>query len=311
MNIYKIVTLNIYIFFFHLLSNKKCFKFSIIMSIYNTGKYLDDSIGSLIHQTIKFENIQVILVNDGSTDQTEEICLKYQKKYQKNIIYIKIEHSGVSQARNVGMKYANGTFINFLDSDDKWDHRAFHHILLFFQNFPDINFVAGRIKFFEAESHYHPLDYKFYKTRIVNLTEEYDCIQLSASSSVFRKSLLESNIFEKNILFCEDARFVNNILLVNPIMGLIKEAVYNYRRRVDFSSAVQKQKQNLNFYLGTPQLVFNYLINRSKELYNEIIPFIQFLVGYDILFRIHSPAFKFLDSNNLKKYILLIVISQI
>ena len=267
---------------------------------------MNDSINSLLTQTINFTNIQVILVNDGSTDETEEICLKYKNKYQKNIIYIKIEHSGVSQARNIGMNYATGTFINFLDSDDKWDYQAFHHILFFFKNFPDINFVAGRIKFFEADNHYHPLDYKFYKTRIVNLTKEYNSIHLSASSSVFRKSLLENNFFEKNILFCEDARFVNNILLVNPVMGLIKEAIYNYRRRADFSSAIQKQKQNLNFYLGTPLLVFNYLINRSKELYNEIIPFIQFLIAYDILFRIQSPAFKFLDSNNLKKYFLLI-----
>jgi len=85
MNIFKIISFNIYIFFFHLLSNKKCFKFSVVISIYNTGKYLDDSIGSLINQTIKFENIQVILVNDGSTDETEEICLKYKNKYQKNI----------------------------------------------------------------------------------------------------------------------------------------------------------------------------------------------------------------------------------
>ena len=86
MIIFKKINLNIYIIFFHFLSIKKCFKFSVIISIFNTGKYLDDSIGSLIHQTISFEDIQVILINDGSTDETEEICLKYQTKYKKNII---------------------------------------------------------------------------------------------------------------------------------------------------------------------------------------------------------------------------------
>jgi glycosyltransferase involved in cell wall biosynthesis len=75
----------IYIYIFFLLSFSKCFLFSVIISIYNTGRYLDDAIGSLINQTIDFKNIQVILVNDGSEDQTEEICLKYQKKY-KNIL---------------------------------------------------------------------------------------------------------------------------------------------------------------------------------------------------------------------------------
>ena len=56
------------------------------MAIYNTGRYLDDSIGSLYNQTIGFSNIQIILVNDGSIDNSEQICLKYQKLYSKNII---------------------------------------------------------------------------------------------------------------------------------------------------------------------------------------------------------------------------------
>ena len=59
------------------------------MAIYNTGRYLDDSIGSLLNQTINFDNIQIILVDDGSTDQTEEICLNYQNLYPKNIILLK------------------------------------------------------------------------------------------------------------------------------------------------------------------------------------------------------------------------------
>ena len=89
----------------------KCFDFSVIMAIYNTGKYLDDSIGSLINQTIGYEKIQIILVNDGSTDNSEEICLKLQKEYKENIIYIKIEHGGVSRARNEGLGIAQ--FFNF------------------------------------------------------------------------------------------------------------------------------------------------------------------------------------------------------
>ena len=75
------------------------------------------------------------MINDGSTDETEEICLKYQTKYKKNIIYIRIEHSGVSKARNIGMNYANGTFINFLDSDDKWDHQALNIFYYFLKIF--------------------------------------------------------------------------------------------------------------------------------------------------------------------------------
>jgi len=204
--------MKIYIIVFHLLTFGKCFIFTTIIAIYNVGRYLDDSIGSLISQTIDFKNIQIILVNDGSDDNSEEKCLKYQNIYKNNIIYIKINHSGVSKARNVGMIYSDGTYINFLDADDKWDHHAFNYFLYFFEKYTDIDFVAGRIQFFEAEKGYHPLDYKFYKTRIVNLSQEYNSIQLSASSSIFKKSSIEGNCFSEKVLFCEDSRFVNILL---------------------------------------------------------------------------------------------------
>ena len=75
------------IIFFNLFEFERCFLFSVIIAIYNAGKYLDDSICSLINQTIGFSKIEIILVNDGSTDQTEEICLQYQKKYKNNNLY--------------------------------------------------------------------------------------------------------------------------------------------------------------------------------------------------------------------------------
>jgi glycosyltransferase involved in cell wall biosynthesis len=106
----------------------------VIIPIYNTGRYLDEAIFSLLNQTIGFKNIQLILVNDGSIDQTEEISLKYKKAYPKNIIYIKIEHGGKSKAKNIGLDYATGKYITFLDPDDKWDSKAFNYILFFFKN---------------------------------------------------------------------------------------------------------------------------------------------------------------------------------
>lgn len=287
---------------FQLITFEKCFLFSVVIAIYNAGRYLNDSIGSLITQTIDYKNIEIILVNDGSTDNTEENCLKYQNNYIKNIIYIKIKHNGVSKARNVGMNYANGKYINFLDADDKWDNQAFKFFLSFFEKYGDVDFAAGRIKFFEARQGYHPLDYKFYVTRRVNLTQDYKSIQLSASSSVFKKSSLEGKQFPENVNFCEDARFVNIILLHKPIIGLIKEAIYYYRRRNDFSSAINNQKNNLEFYFGTLYNVYDYLISISKTLYNKILPFIQFLIIYDIFWRIQSYAFYYLDSNNFEKY---------
>ena len=129
-----------------------CFTFSVIMAIYNTGRYLDESIGSLINQTIGFDKIQLILINDGSSDNSEEICLKYKNIFPNNIIYIKINHKGVSEARNIGMSLANGEYLNFLDPDDLWDSKAFEYTLSFLKDHNDINFVSGRMKFFEAKN---------------------------------------------------------------------------------------------------------------------------------------------------------------
>ena len=83
----QLIKFYIYIFIFYVSSTVKCYLFSVIIPIYNTARYLDESIGSILKQTIGFDNIQLILVNDGSTDNSEEICLKYQNFYLKNIIY--------------------------------------------------------------------------------------------------------------------------------------------------------------------------------------------------------------------------------
>ena len=120
------------------------FLFSVIISIYNTERYLDESIGSILEQSFNIKNIQIILVNDGSIDQSEKICFTYKSRYIKNIIYIKINHSGVSKARNIGIKYSKGKYINFLDSDDKWDKKAFYYAFLFFRFFKSITFFRRK-----------------------------------------------------------------------------------------------------------------------------------------------------------------------
>ena len=96
------------------------------MPVYNVEKYLEEAILSVINQTIGFkENIQLIIVNDGSPDNSEKIALKYEKMYPENIVYIKQKNAGVSSARNKGFEYVEGEYVNFMDSDDKWDLKAF------------------------------------------------------------------------------------------------------------------------------------------------------------------------------------------
>ena len=92
-------------------------KISIIIPVYNVEDYLEDSIKSIISQTI-FENLEIILVDDGSIDKSYEIGKKFSEKY-KNIKIIKQENKGVSAARNTGLDVASGQYIAFFDSDDQ------------------------------------------------------------------------------------------------------------------------------------------------------------------------------------------------
>ena len=93
-------------------------KISIIVPIYNVEKYLERCINSLINQTYK--NIEIILVNDGSTDNSLIICEKY-KNIDSRIILVNKENGGLSDARNVGIDNSSGNYITFIDSDDYID----------------------------------------------------------------------------------------------------------------------------------------------------------------------------------------------
>ena len=90
-------------------------KVSVIVPVYNVEKYLKRCLDSIINQTYK--NIEIILVNDGSKDNSRDICEEYEKKYE-NISLINQENGGLSAARNTGLKHINGEAVTFVDSDD-------------------------------------------------------------------------------------------------------------------------------------------------------------------------------------------------
>ena len=98
-------------------------KVSVIVPIYNVEKYLEKCINSLLEQTL--EDIQIILVNDGSKDSSGEIAKKYQADNPNKTIYVEKENGGLSDARNYGLKYATGDYVAFLDSDDYIEKNAY------------------------------------------------------------------------------------------------------------------------------------------------------------------------------------------
>ena len=90
-------------------------KVSIIIPIYNVEIHLDKCISSIINQT--YQNIEIILINDGSTDGSENICLKYAS-FDQRIKYFYKQNGGLSSARNFGLNKFSGDYVLFVDSDD-------------------------------------------------------------------------------------------------------------------------------------------------------------------------------------------------
>lgn len=267
------------------------YKFSVIIPIYNVEKFLAETVDSVIEQSIGFEeNIQIIMVNDGSPDNSEEICLEYVNKYPNNIIYVKQENAGVSAARNAGIPYAEGKYINFLDSDDKWASTAFEKVYNFFEeHYDEVDVVSCRMKFFEAVSSFHAVDYKYKReTRVADLMEEseHDSIQLHVTSSFLKTEAIGDTRFAYGIKFGEDSLFINEVILKKAKLGLVSNARHFYRKRRDQSSAVQNQRKNKEYYNVSPRKYYYSLIEMSKERYGYVIPYVQNILAYDIGWRL-------------------------
>ena len=88
---------------------------SVIVPVYNAEKYLQKCLDSILEQT--YQNLEIIIINDGSTDNSGQICQEYEKQDDR-IIYIEKENSGVSDTRNAGLDRMTGTYVTFVDSDD-------------------------------------------------------------------------------------------------------------------------------------------------------------------------------------------------
>ena len=286
----------------------KDFLISVIMPIYNVEDYIEEALLSVINQTIGFEkNIQLVLINDGSQDKSEEICKKYQEKYKENITYIYKENGGVSSARNMGIDNAKGKFVTFLDPDDKWDEGSFKGAIAYFEkHFDEIDVLASRVKFFEASERYHILDYKFRNgTRIVDVDnpDERFSIQSTIATAFVKREAIGDLRFDTELKFGEDSTFVNKIILKKRKYGLFKESLYYYRRRAAGGSAVNSQRRQKAFYIDSLIRYHLELFNYSRELYGEVIPYIQSVVGYDISWRFANYECTFvLSATELEEY---------
>lgn len=190
------------------------FKFSVLMPIYNVEKYLAEAIDSIINQSIGFEeNIELVVVDDGSPDNSKEIALEYQEKYPKNIKVLSKPNGGQASAFNFGLKHLSGKYFSFIDSDDYISLNTFEEVYDFFEeHYDEIDLVSIPIFFFERRSGPHILNYKFNKTRVIDLLEEPSNILLSVSTSFTKKEAFEDMEFNTELVRGNDALMVNKIL---------------------------------------------------------------------------------------------------
>ena len=276
---------------------------SVIIPIYNVEEYLEETIESVVNQTIGFkDNIELILVNDGSPDNSEKICLKYKELYPDNVIYIKQKNAGVSAARNNGLEHATGKYINFLDSDDKWELNAFEKAVKKLEKNDNISAVLFPMKFFEGDTKKHPLAKAFTKNKIINIIETDEIIQMSSCALIIRKSIIGNHKYSSNIKYSEDTRFLTEIFFENPLVEIIHKVFYLYRKRLSATSAIQTAQINEDWYFVTPIEVYSYIQDLSNTKIGKQASYIQNLLVYDLHWRLEVDSSSVLSKDQLKKY---------
>ena len=278
----------------------KKYKFSIVMACYNSELYLDEAIHSLIDQTIGFiDNVQLILCNDGSIDKTGMICDTYKEKYPGNIVVIHQNNQGVSAARNAGLPYVEGEFINFMDSDDKLSKETLKNVYEFFKKHIDeIDLVSIPIKFFDGANGNHMLNYKFAEgTRVIDLKKEVECVQLSLSSAFITRKALDLIHFDTRLAYAEDMHECLKILLGTCKIGVLCEACYFYRRHSEGNlSAIQSSLDNKSWYLPPLKYTYKDIFDYSLKKYHTIERFIQYAVMYDLEWRLKISFKKVIET---------------
>lgn len=260
------------------------FKFSVIMPIYNVEKYLSEAIDSLIDQSIGFEdNVELIIVDDGSPDSSKEIALGYQERYPNNIKVFSKVNGGQASAFNFALKHIHGKYVSFFDSDDRLSPNALEEVYNYFEeHYDEIDLISIPIQFFERINAPHMLNYKYDSTKIKDLVNYPANPQLSIASSFIKKEALEGMEFDTLLPHGYDALVVNKILLNKKKYGVIHTSTYYYRKRADKTSMIDNTFNKAESYTLTLKRFYLHLIEYCKEKEGNVPKFIQYVIAYDL-----------------------------
>lgn len=211
-------------------------KYSIIIPVYNSEKFLKKCIESITRQTYK--NIEIILINDGSTDNSKNIIETYAKR-DTRIRSIDIPNNGVSNARNLGVREANGDYITFVDADDYIDLNTVEKVDSIIEEFsPDVvkynyitelgnirkkyNFSIRTSKLIKKES-YDKDVYPF-------LFSSYD--MTNVWNAFIKSEIAKQYLFDRNLKYGEDSKYMFEILKESDSLYIIEDNLYHYVQNI-------------------------------------------------------------------------------
>lgn len=242
-------------------------KISVIVPVYNVEKYLKECLDSILSQSLK--DIEVICVNDGSTDNSGDILNDYQKM-DKRIKIITQENKGLSSARNHGMDVATGEYITFIDSDDYFTDDALKKLydvtceknvdftLFKLLNFDDETYETSPINYFNM-----PFLQKFNDNTFNHndVGERLFNISVTAPGKLFKRDFIDKLRFPENILF-EDTPFIIEAVFMAREMYFLDE--YLYLRRIRNDSITQSYYSKFSDCI----IIFNMMADIAKK-YSE------------------------------------------
>ena len=278
---------------------------SVIIPVYNVEDYLHYAIESLEKQTYK--NFEIILVNDGSIDNSGKLCDEYSEKYSNVRVFHK-ENGGLSDARNFGVQQAKGEFITFLDPDDYLEVYSLE-LLAGIQEMYDCDIVSTRVKATELYNVYsnHYLTEENFKNvvimdRDVFLEEAfYDKVAtVSACGKLYRKSILEipfpkGRIYEDLYIISEHVGKANKIVHT-PLQ------IYNYYKR---QGSIVNSKFTSKQYDFFDAIAYNRQVIREK--FNNVAKLVTAINAKEVIgsFKIIGSAYKtsISDVYNIRKII--------
>ena len=231
--------------------------FSIIVPIYNISKYIHQCVNSVLMQN--YYDFELILVNDGSTDDSENECLKF---HDSRIKYFKKENGGLSDARNFGIEKSTGDYILFLDGDDYYDCSFLEEInrLLNKKNVDVL--VINSKKIFENHQSINHTKKEVFKDDLLKLNIYKAC----ARDKVIKRSFLQKNkLFFKKGVLSEDILWCGQILFFNPEIDYYQKPIYCYRQRAGSISKTVSSK-HINDIVNTFGILLkNYYSDDLKQ----------------------------------------------